>query len=576
MAAIVYLDIDDEITSAAARIRSLTDERIGLVLPAGSRLSTSRINFRLLAREAATHGKQVDVITNDASARALAASAGLPTHESVAAFEAGPQPAAARAGAGGAAVATGGVAADPGPGRPADDSPTVVVPAVPTLTKPAERSPVPQVGRPPARRRWPVVAAVLVLIAVLATSGTAAFLLLPSAQITLVPATDQVGPIELNVTAQAGVTAPDPVNLLVPAVRFPFTVTATDTFPATGVKVTETGATGEVTFSSLNTGGSNTIRQGAIVQTESGIQFRTLADVELPPAEIGIAGDPPAFVVIPSTRKVGVEAVAPGPSGNVAAGTIVVVPENENPLRTKVSNQDPTTGGSRTESPQVQQSDVDAALRTLDASLATAFDEQIAGATGVPDGTTLFPATKALGAATPTIDPATLVGTEAAEFELGVSAEGTVIGVDPGPVSTLAEARLRAAVDDGFALDEATINVQVGDPIVAGSIITFPVTVRALEIRELDPAELLAKVRGLGLPQARTVLGAYGAVRITVWPDWVTAIPTREDRATLTIEAASPEASPGTSGEPSRSDAPSPTTSPGTSPGTGPAASPAP
>ncbi|TAK00380.1 MAG: hypothetical protein EPO36_09150, partial [Chloroflexota bacterium] len=92
MAAIVYLDVDDEITSAAARIRALEDERIALVLPLGSRLATSRINFRLLAREAEARGKRIEVITNDASARALAASAGLPTHLSVAAFEAPPTP----------------------------------------------------------------------------------------------------------------------------------------------------------------------------------------------------------------------------------------------------------------------------------------------------------------------------------------------------------------------------------------------------------------------------------------------------------------------------------------------------
>src|SRR5439155_1618037 len=50
MAGIIYLDIDDEITSAATRIRDAKDARVALVLPAGSRVATSRINFRLLAR----------------------------------------------------------------------------------------------------------------------------------------------------------------------------------------------------------------------------------------------------------------------------------------------------------------------------------------------------------------------------------------------------------------------------------------------------------------------------------------------------------------------------------------------
>ncbi|HLO35860.1 MAG TPA: hypothetical protein VK194_07250, partial [Candidatus Deferrimicrobium sp.] len=49
---IVYLDVDDEITSAASRIRTSTSTKVALVVPYGSRIATSRMNFRLLSREA--------------------------------------------------------------------------------------------------------------------------------------------------------------------------------------------------------------------------------------------------------------------------------------------------------------------------------------------------------------------------------------------------------------------------------------------------------------------------------------------------------------------------------------------
>ena len=574
MAAIVYLDVDDEITSAAARIRALEDERIALVLPLGSRLATSRINFRLLAREAEARGKRIEVITNDASARALAASAGLPTHVSVAAFEAPPVPpepagppatpgpegpsagAGTSAGAAGAArgpaggVGSAGGATSPGAagGRrhappPDDDSPTL---AMPVITPPsAQRPPVPLVGRRPPQRRGPIVAAIALVIGLVAVLGTAGFLLLPNAEIVVIPASGSVGPLQLNVTAQSGVTEPDPVNLLVPATRYTFDVAASETFPTSGVRVEETAATGEVTFSSLNTGSSNQIEKGAIVETESGIEFRTLAEITLPQADIGIVDG--EFVVIPSTEKVAIEAVVLGVSGNVAANTIVVVPKEENARRTTVTNETATGGGTHTETKQVQQSDIDAALAALDLALAADFDRQIAERTGVPDGTTLFPETKTLGEGTPTVDPTTLVGTDAEAFELGLTAQGVVIGVDPGPVDTLAKARIRTAVDDGFRLVEDSIRVTPDSPIVAGSVITFPVTVGALEVRIVDGPALLARVRGLGLPQARTVLRAYGEVTISVWPDWVTTIPSLEGRATLTIgEPALPSASPGT------------------------------
>src|SRR6478735_2051195 len=68
-------------------LRRLADPRVGLVIPFGSRVATSRINFRLLAREAMSHGRRLDIVAPDASARALAASAGLPVFASVGEYE---------------------------------------------------------------------------------------------------------------------------------------------------------------------------------------------------------------------------------------------------------------------------------------------------------------------------------------------------------------------------------------------------------------------------------------------------------------------------------------------------------
>ena len=87
MATILYLDVDDEITTAAARIRGAADKTVAIVLPAGSRLATSRINFRLLAREGLERNRVLSIVAADPAARAIAASAGLPVYASVAEFE---------------------------------------------------------------------------------------------------------------------------------------------------------------------------------------------------------------------------------------------------------------------------------------------------------------------------------------------------------------------------------------------------------------------------------------------------------------------------------------------------------
>ena len=85
---IIYLDVDDEITSAASRIRSVPGTKAALVVPYGSRIATSRMNFRLLSREALVSNKRLSIVSGDAAARSLAASAGLPVFGTVQEYEA--------------------------------------------------------------------------------------------------------------------------------------------------------------------------------------------------------------------------------------------------------------------------------------------------------------------------------------------------------------------------------------------------------------------------------------------------------------------------------------------------------
>src|SRR3712207_5185260 len=85
--AIVYVDPDDEITGAIARLRSVSEGEAVIVLPAGSRIATSRINFRLLAREGSERGIDIVVVSDHPEARALAISAGVPAYDTVKAAE---------------------------------------------------------------------------------------------------------------------------------------------------------------------------------------------------------------------------------------------------------------------------------------------------------------------------------------------------------------------------------------------------------------------------------------------------------------------------------------------------------
>ncbi len=273
MATIVYLDVEDEITSAATRIRNAPESRVGLVLPFGSRLATSRINFRLLAREAMVNGRRLDLIAPDPSARALAASAGLPVFESVAEYEdALAAPAAeAEPPATDEAPAAGIVQTPPtssrAAGRPKTPVPVPVPTPVPTPVTTSD-TPTPSMRDEPGggrrgeprvihERRLPRIRpAALVgfgmLLVALLVAGVAGYVFLPSAEITITPRIEPIGPISLTVRADPAASGVDTGNGVIPAISLDVPVELSGEFPATGKRIAETKATGGVRWTNCD------------------------------------------------------------------------------------------------------------------------------------------------------------------------------------------------------------------------------------------------------------------------------------------------------------------------------------
>jgi hypothetical protein len=564
--AVIYLDVDDEITSAAARIRAVDARRVAVVVPPGSRIATSRINFRLLAREALAQGRRLAVVAPDAPSRALAASAGLPVFGSVGEFESADDRPAAEDATAAAVSASGAVAAEAPP-----DEGTILIPPVPgegvgsgpapvsretaapaTLTRPVD---VPVAGRDiRARRRRlrlvPIVAALALLV--LLAGGVVAYVLLPSASVVVTPRFEPVGPVSFVVRADPSATAIDAANGVIPANRLSFDLSATGTFDATGVRTEQSAASGTVRWTNCDPTASYRIPAGSIVRTKSGIRFATTDAVFLPVA--GINGT----TLDCQSSIAGVDAAEEGPDGNVAANTITVPPSAYNSNVIHVTNPQPTAGGERKTFPQVTKKDVDGAQSALRKQLGSELDAKLGEPDAVPGGTTIFPATKKLSAAQPDIDPASLVGDEQPSFELTMTATGTVVAVDESPLDQIAAQRLAASVRPDRTLVADSLKAATGKPTISGEIVSFPVDVSATQIARLDAGALREAIRGRSIDEARRVLEAYGAVRISTWPDWVASIPTLDQRLELTI-ATPTTAAPGPSGSatPSGSAAPS-------------------
>ena len=553
--AIVYLDVDDEITSAAARIRTAEEVDVALVLPAGSRIATSRINFRLLAREASSRSRRLAIVAPEASTRALAASAGLPAFASVMEYGAARgrpavEPAAAPAATTLAAAAAAAAATSIVP-APADELPPAPRPAFAESASPGEGGrPRVAVGAstglapgrpeaPPRRRRWPLVVALLLAILLVGGTGAAVgYVLLPTATVTLRLAAEPVGPLVFTGRADPEAVAADTATATIPAVRVTLPLAATGTFAATGTRVEEAPATGSVQWQNCDASRSYTIPSGTVVRTAAGVGFATQETILVPVAIV--SGTPPNIRVKCQTRIVNVAAVLTGPGGNVGPSTIRVVPGTYDPKLVYVKNPAATSGGLREEFPRVVEKDVAAAAAALTAQL----DEQLAGAASSPPGlaahATAYPETARRGEPVPSEPLADLVDREVETFDLGLTAEGSVVAADPTPLEEIAAARLAAAVPEGMQAREGSVRIEVGVGVVDGGTIRFPVTARAEAVRDIGADEVRGLVRGKTPAAAREALAGYGSVEIVVWPDWVSTITTIDARLEIAVEGVPP------------------------------------
>lgn len=612
MATIVYLDPEDEITSAASRIRQAPETRVALVVPFGSRVATSRINFRLLAREAMRDGKRMDIVAPDASARALAASAGIPVFASVGEYEAAiarpepdlrPGPGAA----GAAGVALGATAAGldaaglagTGAGTAADDLADIPVPrsagrgqlpagavggfasataspvatdaarqaeldAVVQRSREAPRAPreTPPVRKP--RRRVPgaLLAGLLVLVVALGVATWAALAFLPAATVTVTPHIEPVGPVTLTVTANPDAVGVDAGTLTIPAQVVEIPVEATGEFKTTGKRVEKTAATGGVRWTNCDPTASYTIPKGSQVRTSGGTAFAIDETVFLPVAIISGGGSTPQLKC--QSSEVAITAVKKGTGGNVPAGTIRVVPSRYNRNVVRVTNPGATSGGTETSYPRVSQKDVDAATASLQKELETTFASEVANPNRVPPGFTAYPETARLGDATPNPAPDTLVGTDAESFTLTLSATGQMLTVDTSQITSLAEAQLQDQVAKGATLVDGSTKVSVGEGTVNDDgTITFPATVTAQQAFAVDKAAIRTKVLGMSEAGMAADLHEHADVMVTFWPFWVDRVPTLEQRVTVVVK--DPVTVDGTPGggtaapslAPQRSDAPS-------------------
>jgi len=551
---VCYLEVDDEITGAIARLRSVKDGEAVIVVPHGSRIATSRINFKLLAREGNERHLNVVAVSDEPGVRAMSTSAGLPAYDSIPAAEQalanfreqdrrlaerlGREPTDTEKSAATAAAAAGtatGAAAGAVGAAPGSLERTQVMRAATTR----ESAEVPTTGsaserRKKSRRRIglaPILSAVF-LILIVAFVAYGAYLFLPTATVTIHPQTSLLAPAPITVVADPDVAVSDVAAGVVPAQRIEIPLSASSDFRATGTEIIETKATGSVRFRSENTLNPVPVAEGTVVSTIDGIDFETTEAANVPAADFSTS--------TPGTVDVAIRAVRNGVRGNVAANTITELPAGLANQLVSVRNPDAVSGGSRTQQTVVQQSDYDAAVDNLDQQLEFLLDTQLHNPATTPAGLTLFPITAQTGTAVTTPTAEELVGTAVDRFSLSMNSTATVTAVNEALVDDLAQDRLRDSLTGGLSIVGDKVNTTRSEPTIDIEKVSYEVAPSATVFTSPDGAALAAAVRGKSIAEARSILAPYGMVDISMWPAFIDRLPDQSARISLVVVPPSP------------------------------------
>lgn len=477
------LDAMDRLRGAGAA------DEIVLAVPAGAPVLRSPAFLEVLRRAAPT--RRVALVTPDARARSLAASVHMPAFASIAALE-----------------------------RQELD-------ATEPLGKAMRAAIVAAVPRRASR-----LPGIATAVAVLTGLALLFVVVGPSATVVVAPVSVALGPAEYDLRA-------GPNNADINALTLgPSQITAKLTGTATGSRTVDSKASGVEHFQNSTTGDIR-IGKGTIVSTSDNIRFQTTEDKVLPHSSISPL---PPFVTF-GTVDIPIEAVDPGPRGNVDAKKITQGPQ---PALYSVQNPQPTTGGDSKKIPVIQQSDYDSLASRADGELSKQADAQVTTWKKQVDkdhtvyGT--FITGKTLTA------PSDLVGKDAPEggsFDVTVTASAIGYSVaNVEPLKTAVE-RLAETKDPGNEVETggAKMSVVVA-PYVDATGVHWRVRVQAEQSRPFDEAGIRAAVVGhqLDADEITKAVEAYGVHwrRVLTWPGWWPRMPLLEGRIQIQKETPVP------------------------------------
>ena len=497
MDAIIELDEHDDIHTVRDRLATANSLRVVLVVPWDAPVLRDTVDLNLVRRAAESHQMEVAIVSPEGEVRTAAREAGLPAFRSA---EAAQRKTAWHA---------------------AHDEDDEDKPWQPSARKTREarraaverdQSDVQVRKRHPA---WRIFKYALVLIVLVVLAG-AALVIIPQAQITLVPSSSRII-VTINVIADPEATEIDPVTAHVPATQLTTIVRSLITVPTTGKRaIPDSRAGGNVIFvNQLNT--PVTVGKGTAVRTTASsqaVRFILTEDVQVPGG-------------IGAQAQGRVEAVELGAAGNVPANFINEV-EGVAALAVRVSNPDPLTGGGDREVAAVASEDRDTAREAIKPKLREAALQQLQAELGPGE----FVIAESLSG---TILEETFdheITEQADQLSLLMRVEYTAVKVSSEDANRLVFTAMQNQAPEGYGLIPEGLSFQRGGAAaVEGSDTLFQFAMQGVgyAAADLNIGQAMRRITGKSIAEASDLLKQALPLKsdpvITIKPDWFPVLP---------------------------------------------------
>jgi len=565
----LYLEADEDITSAIDKLAKAPGAAVQIVVPKRSTMLQSIINLKLLKKAAATHHKELVLVTGDKIATELASRVGLAVAPSLGAkavlataetpaalkateevIEAGdpapppPETPPAKPAASGRPpllrhreLTDQPALKPPPPVPPAPEAnigpdPETAVPATPAGAA-AKLPKVPNFNLFQSRLKW--LGLVIILI-----GGYWAFMaVFTSAKITLYASGTQTS-VDTSFAVDTSAQQSNNANAVLAGRTITASKDLSGPFTPTGQQDVGTKATGTITISNCYSTTPQLLVSGTRFQAADGNVFTSDSDVTVPGGQgSGFFGQ---GCTTPGTATVSVTASANGSQYNESSGAYNIpgLPQSEQTGPDSITAKGAQMSGGTTRTVTVvAQSDVDSAKTALVAKDSGNEASELKAA--LPGGYTAISASEST--AISAITPSPAVGQQASTAALQLKITYTVLAVKTSDYQVFVHAAEQKQIgagnqiyDDGLGSAQLTATGQdaSGRP-------TFHFNATTYSGAKLDTTQIATQLKGKRYGDAATVASGLPGVQqatISIWPAWASNLPSSTAKIKVVIKIA--------------------------------------